>query len=315
MRTKTFLATIALATAFTLRAEGLKPFPVTPEWEAKIRALAPEKPRVAPRAERRVLIFSLSTGFQHWVTPHTAAVLRILAEKTGACRVELSDDIEAFSPERLKGFDAVVLNNNCSANPDRHLFLDVLVTKIDQYGERFKPLPEGERRAKAKALEESLIRFVENGGGLMAVHGAIVIFNKSEPFGEMLGGNFAFHPKQQEVVATPVEPDHPLVAAFGGKPFTQIDEPYIFSGAYAKKNFRPLLVMDTSKLEHKDMSQITGDVRYISWIKTHGKGRVFYVSPSHNAQSFEDPRLLRYFLDGLQYALGDLVADASPRKP
>ena len=51
--------------------------------------------------------------------------------------------------------------------------------------------------------------------------------------------------------------------------------------------------------------------RYISWIKPHGEGRVFYCSPSHNAQSFENPQLLQFMLNGIQYALGDLKCDDS----
>ena len=48
------------------------------------------------------------------------------------------------------------------------------------------------------------------------------------------------------------------------------------------------------------------DIRYISWIKPYGQGRVFYCSPSHWPESFESPTLLRYYLDGIQYAAGDL---------
>ena len=51
--------------------------------------------------------------------------------------------------------------------------------------------------------------------------------------------------------------------------------------------------------------------RYISWIKPYGEGRVFYCSPSHNAQSFENPKLLQFMLNGIQYALGDLECDDS----
>ncbi len=42
-----------------------------------------------------------------------------------------------------------------------------------------------------------------------------------------------------------VDPAHPLVAAFKGQPFVHVDEPYLFKNAYADKNFRPLLSMDT----------------------------------------------------------------------
>ena len=64
-----------------------------------------------------------------------------------------------------------------------------------------------------------------------------LFLNNSEKFGELLGGAFDFHPKQQEVVATAVDPDHPLVRAFEGKPFVHVDEPYLFKGEYDKKNF------------------------------------------------------------------------------
>jgi hypothetical protein len=33
---------------------------------------------------------------------------------------------------------------------------------------------------------------------------------------------------------------------------------------------------------------------------------VMYISPSHNAQSFDNPQLLRFYLDGLQYVAGDM---------
>ncbi|NOR75818.1 MAG: ThuA domain-containing protein, partial [Draconibacterium sp.] len=55
-------------------------------------------------------------------------------------------------------------------------------------------------------------------------------------------------------------------------------------------------------------------IKYVSWIKRHGKGRVFFVSPSHNAQSFEDVRLLKFYLDGIQYVTGDFKCDDTPIK-
>ena len=142
-----------------------------------------------------------------------------------------------------------------------------------------------------------------------------MIFNNSEKFSDLLGGSFDFHPAQQQVTVTPVEPDHPLVRAFDGKPLVHVDEPYLFNKAYRQKNFRPLLVMDTDKLNCGNrQEQVQADIRYVAWIKRHGQGRVFYVSPSHNAQSFEDPRLLRFLLDGIQYTVGELECDDTPRK-
>ena len=72
-------------------------------------------------------------------------------------------------------------------------------------------------------------------------------------------------------------------------------------------------IKEFQKLYKKEFKkEIDEKIKYVSWIKGHGKGRVFYSSPSHNAQSFEDPKMLKFFLDGMQYVLGDLKCDDSP---
>ena len=48
----------------------------------------------------------------------------------------------------------------------------------------------------------------------------------------------------------------------------------------------------------------------VSWIREYGKGRVFYCSLGHHAAVFRNRAVLRHWLAGVQYALGDLDADA-----
>jgi type 1 glutamine amidotransferase len=277
--------------------------PPTAEWKAKITALAPAKPRVTPKGTHKVLVCSLATGYCHAVIPHVKEVMNVLAA-TGAFEVVHSDDIEMFTPEQLKNFDAVVLNSTCTKNPQRNWFLDVLATNKD--------LTDEQRKARAAELEKSLSDYVASGKGLVAVHGAVVFLNNSQAFSKMLGGSFVLHPACQRITLTPVDPKHPLVAAFKGEPFIHTDEPYLFAKAYTEKNFRPLLEMDVTKLDQAAQAKMKGDRRYVSWIKKHGQGRVFYVSPSHQPESYESSRMLQFYLDGLQYALGDFACDDSP---
>lgn len=309
-----FLACLPLSLSWGQSRVG--PIPLTPEWSAKIMEAAPATAPATPERPRKILLFSLMTGFQHWVTPHTSEVVRILGDKTGAYEVVESDDIEIFTPERLREFDAVVLNNSCSHGTHRHLFLDVLEDNVNDPSfastGRYAELSQEQRVAKANALKANLIEYVAAGGGLALVHGGLTTFNKSKEFSRMVGGSFHFHPPQQAVHLEVVDPEHPLVQGFGTETFSHWDEPYIYNGDYPNKNFRPLLRMDSSNLP--DDERIRNGVWYAAWIKSHGKGRVFYMSPSHNAQSFEDPRLLHFFLSGLQYALGDLKADDQPLK-
>ncbi len=275
------------------------PFKITPQWKEKMKALMPATPSETPKKSRKVLLFSLTTGYNHWVIPHTSEIIKMLAEKTGAFEVVETRDVNMFEREKLSTFDGVILNNNCSKGARRNIFLDVL---------------EKEPK-KAAQLEKNLIDFVAQGKGLTAIHGAIVILNNSKEFSALLGGSFDFHPAQQEVTLNLVEPDHRLCKAFKGKPLVHVDEPYLFKGAYKEKQFRPLLVMDTGRLKCGNrQKQVQSDIRYCAWIKPYKKGRVFYCSPSHNAQSFEDPRLLQFLLDGFQYTLGDLKCDDSVKK-
>ena len=303
-----YIATFILISAVILnshflKAQGLEEIELDAAWKDKIRELAPDKPTVKPVKVPRILVFTLSTGYQHWVVPHTNAMMEVLSEKTGAFLMDQSSDIRVF--EDLKDYDALLLNNNCSAGERRDLFWDELG--------KDKALTEMEREKKAARLENKVIKFVKRGGGLMVIHGGIVMQNNSLEFSKMVGGSFDYHPVQQEVEVSLVEPGHPLLAGFKGQPFVHVDEPYIFKNAYFDYDFHPLLSMDARAL-HSLKEEIKDPVIYIAWIKRYGKGRVFYVSPSHNAQSFEKPGMLKFLLDGLQYVTGYLPCDDSPMK-
>jgi uncharacterized protein len=282
--------------------------PPTPQWQAAVEQAAPAKPTVqAPK--RKLLVFSRFTGFDHKVIPHVDRVFEILGAKSGALAATVSVDIEALTPESLAAYDVLVLNNNCSKGARRNLFLDVLETDA-----KYQGLTQAEREAKSNALEQAMLDFVAKGKGLVVIHGAPTLLNNSAKFTEMVGGAFYYHPPNQEVTVHTVDAGHPLVAAFQGKePFIHRDEPYCFNGAYEKCDFRPLLAMDTQGL--RDPKGEAGKkVRYVAWIKSYGKGRVFYCSPSHFPESYTSPTLLRFLLDGTQYASGDLKCDDSPRR-
>ena len=60
--------------------------------------------------------------------------------------------------------------------------------------------------------------------------------------------------------------------------------------------------------------QYTEGGRYVavSWLRKFEGGRVFYTNLGHNESTFWNSAVLKHYLDGLQYALGDLAADATP---
>ncbi|MGB7393664.1 MAG: ThuA domain-containing protein, partial [Pricia sp.] len=230
-------------------------------------------------------------------------VLKIIADKSGAFEIHNGYDIANFEKDHLEKFDAVILNNSNPSGPDRNLFADLL-----QQNTTLSDSLIGESAAK---YEKNLMDYVEKGGGLMIMHGAITVQNNSQEFSKMTGGSFDYHPKQQKMHIREVDSDHPLVQAFDGDGFIHIDEPYFFNNAYFDYDFRPLLYIEIDRLEGLK-NPVKEVVTYVAWIKKFGEGRVFYSSPSHNAQSLENPELLQFFLDGMQYVVGDLEADDSP---
>ncbi|WP_273565496.1 ThuA domain-containing protein [Maribacter halichondriae] len=300
---KNILLLFLLIISHIVLAQDMSPIEITDEWLAKIESLSPSEPTVKNVSKKKVLVFSKATGYDHWTIPHNVEMLKILGKKSGVFEMHIGYDIENFEKENLEKYDAVVFNNCNPSGPERDLFSDLLRQNTSLSDAKIKRL--------APQYEANMMTFVEQGGGLMIMHGAITVQNNSIPFSKMTGGSFDYHPKQQEIHIKEVDPKHPLVKAFQGKGLTHVDEPYFFKNAYFDYNFRPLLYMEVDKLEGLKQ-EVPEKVIYVSWIKRHGKGRVFYSSPSHNAQSMNNPELLQFFLDGLQYVVGDLKCDDSP---
>lgn len=302
----TFITLLFLAcSSIQLSAQSLEAIKITEEWKSKIENLAPTQLTVPNVTKKKILVFSKATGFDHWTIPHNAEMLKILGKKTNAFEVHIKYDIEQFEKKNLKKYDAVIFNNCNPSGPDRDLFSDLLRQNTS--------LSDAEIKNKASVYEANMMAYVAKGGGLMILHGAITVQNNSMAFSKLTGGSFDYHPKQQEIHVKEVDKNHPMVRAFKGKGLVHVDEPYFFKNAYFDYNFRPLLFMEVAQLEGLK-KEVKEKVVYVSWIKKHGKGRVFYSSPSHNAHSMNNPELLQFFLDGLQYVVGDLKCDDSPMK-
>ena len=119
------------------------------------------------------------------------------------------------------------------------------------------------------------------------------------------GGNWAFKLD---------DPQHVLNEAFDGNGFWHRDEIYQYQPETYEgpKVLRLLVSLDMSKEEVA--SRINDGPREVpvSWIRKVGDGRVFYTNFGHREETFANPVVLKHMCDGIQYALGDLPADAVP---
>ena len=263
---------------------------VTPEERAKIEAALPAKAHATPKKARKLLVYDRNVNYGgHASIPYANLAAQLIGEKTGSFTATLSSDPAALEAASLKQYDAVYLNNTV--------------------GDIF-PTPE---------LRTAFAAFIANGGGLVGNHGASVASEKWTEFGDILGARGASHREPTEKATLVIEdPTHPITRAFDGKPFEYVDEFYRLQAPYARDKVRVLLSIDplaTNMTQGRCFGQcLRDDNDYpVAWIRQHGKGRVFYTSLGHNPDPFWDPRVLDMFLAGIQYALGDLTADATPR--
>ena len=161
------------------------------------------------------------------------------------------------------------------------------------------------------------MRFLKEGGGLAGYHASTHASIDWPEFTEIIGASSGAHREATEKVTVKLDdPASPINAAFGGQEFESIDEHFRWSN-YSRQRVHVLLSIDVPKT---DLNQGRGcdictraDNDYaISWVRSYGKGRVFYSSLGHAPTAFMDAEMVRHIMAGVQFALGDLDADTTP---
>ena len=303
-----------IAVGILVPSSGAQDTGEIPVHRAKqIHDAAPDKPRVAPKRPRRVLVFVTPAHLidkdphKGYCIPYGAAALVTLGRKTGAYEAVVSDDLTMFLPQNLGQFDAVFLNNTSGAW--------ITPTDADMAKQPFRRHG-ADRAAVEQVLRKSLVDYVAGGGGLAGLHFAIGANGHWPEFRELLGAGYAGHPWNEEVAVRVDEPSHPLTLSLGGKGFRVADEIYQFKEPYSRRKLRVLLSLDTAatNMNVKWIVRTDGDFA-LSWVKRHGRGRVFYTALGHRTEIYWNPTVLRLYLDGIQYATGDLEAPADPLPP
>jgi len=304
--TYSFLLVITVLACRSFSAEKIPTHQVR-----KIAEAAPAKAHVVPKKPRRLLIWikppHLMEKHPHkgYCIPYATAAFETLGQKSGAFEPVVSGDLAKYLPENIRQFDAIVMNN--SSGPW------ITPTDADMAKKVFKK--HGKKKAVVEqVLRGSLLDYISNGGGIMAIHFAIGANRHWPGFQQLLGATFTGHPWNEEVDITVEEPGHPLVAAFSGKDFRLADEIYQYGDPYNRSNVRVLLSLDPERTNMgvKWIRREDNDLA-LAWVKSHGKGRIFYTSFGHRTELFWNPTLLQFYLDATQFVTGDLEAPTTLR--
>ncbi len=274
---------------------------VTDLERGRIESAIPREAYALSAKPRKLLVVTLNVrdgkeGYGHVSIAHGNLAIELMGKVTGAYEAVFSNDISVFKRDNLRQFDAICFNNTAGV-----LFED-------------------------EELKKSLLDFVRSGKGFVGLHAAGATFvqwpryDQWPEFGEMLGAyENGGHPwKPDEVITLKVDdPEHPVNAAFGGKGFQISDEVFQFQKPYSRDKLHVLLSIDTDKTDMSPERRILPERRAdkdlaISWVRSYGRGRVFYSSLGHNKHIFWNGPVLKHFLAGIQFALGDLAASTTP---
>ena len=137
--------------------------------------------------------------------------------------------------------------------------------------------------------EKALLDFVEGGKGFIPVHCASYCFLNSPKYIALVGAQFKRH-GTGTFRTTIAAPDHPIMKGFKG--FESWDETYV----HTKHNDRGRTI-----LEYREDKE--GKEPW-TWVRSQGKGRVFYTAWGHDARTWGNPGFQNLLERGIRWAVG-----------
>jgi type 1 glutamine amidotransferase len=259
------------------------------EVRRQIEAAIPKQAYAKPKKARKLLVIESLQGMSHNTIPHTNVMLERMGQITGAWETVFDNNLENLRYPKIKDYDAIFLNSIVN---------------------EFLPDPE---------LRDSLVRYVREGGGIGGVHGTPWASRNWDEFAEIIGSQSAPHRIEQGVMKV-YDPASPIMKPFDGKDLHFREEYYRFHHEGMDRvrwdKVRVLLTVDLDdpKIEPRPWTgyKRPDNIYPVTWIRTYGKGRVFYSSLGHMPETFMSPPIVGHFLGGLQFMLGDLDAETTP---
>ncbi|MFP6865157.1 MAG: ThuA domain-containing protein, partial [Roseibacillus sp.] len=142
-----------------------------------------------------------------------------------------------------------------------------------------------QRGSMPAAQEKALVDFVEGGGGFLPIHCASACYGKSEPFVKLVGGVFKSHGGGEFSPKT-TNDTHEITKGYEG--FEAWDETYVHERHGT----------DRTILQERDGEPWT-------WIRSQGKGRVFYTASGHDHRVWDQPNFHDLLVRAIYWSVGN----------
>jgi type 1 glutamine amidotransferase len=203
-------------------------------------------------AEFRVLVLTAYRGYAHRSIPAATLALQTLGARNGFS-VKVTADPGILTSSRLSDFAAVVLLHTTGD------FLD-------------------------STQQSAFQRYVHAGGGVVAVHAALDAEPEWGWYHQLLGAEFAGHPRIQAARLLPGS-------------WERTDEWYNYRASPSAD--RILLSVDERSYRGGRM----GEAHPVTWTRAFEGARVWYTAMGHTTCSYAEPAFLAHLLEGIRWAV------------
>lgn len=152
----------------------------------------------------------------------------------------------------------------------------------------------GEKVATPEPVKDGILRHVEAGKGLVAIHAAALNFEDWRDYRNIIGGFWeqgksSHGPYEPGIEIKIVNPDHPITR--GVTDFTVHDELY-----HTLTMTAHVRVLMTTLWE--------GKIQPMGWTHAYGPARIHYNALGHGVETLQSAELMRLYLQGVLWAAG-----------
>ena len=175
----------------------------------------------------------------------------------------------------------------------------VLLSKCDEVSQTDR------QSWKTEAVQKAFVDYVENGGGLVAVHTATVSGENTVALDKLIGCRFITHPNDCPVTVQSLKP-HPVTE--GVDTFCEKDEHYkieilandidILLASYSPPQG------EESKYTEEPYFNAPQAICPAGYVRTQGKGRICVLTPGHHLTVWFNPQFQRLLTNALNWTAG-----------
>ena len=208
--------------------------------------------------------------------------------------------IDGIEPLKQKGYQFDIISNANDFSVEKlQQYPVILICKMDEVSQTDK------QPWKTKEIQSAFIDFVEGGGGLLAVHSALVNGKDTNALDKLIGCNFLGHPNNCPVIVQSVKP-HPVTD--GVEQFCETDEHYKIE---ITENDADVLLAshspaqgEESKYETEPYFNCKAAIYAAGYVRTQGKGRVCVLTPGHTLEVWLNPQFQKLLDNALKWTAG-----------